>query len=322
VTRTILKFGIALLVGLIAAGVLYERLGEQEDRKRYPQVGRSISIGDRTLNLYCSGVGAPAVIFESAGHTAGYSWVNIQEETAKFTQACWYDRAGLGWSDPGPSPRTFRAIAQDLHDLLRAAAIPGPYVLAGATAGAFHVRVYNGMFPGEVAGAVLIHATDPEAIERESKDMKGALGSMPRFVQKLGCAVLAPVVLNVGLLRLMGNPGAGRPYGLANLSADQQRELIFLSTYPGTVQTEGEGCELDEDMGEVRAAGNFGSRPLYVLAGPAPFRSAELNEYWVRELQPHLAGLSTNAHLILKEGAEDPAAVVQAVHDVIRSLVP
>lgn len=90
-------------VALILAGVIYEQAGEWRDRKRYPQIGHSIDIGGRTLNLYCSGEGTPAVIFESGGHTAGYSWIAIQPEVSRFARACWYDRAGSGWSDPGPS---------------------------------------------------------------------------------------------------------------------------------------------------------------------------------------------------------------------------
>ncbi len=156
-----------LILALVLAGMLYEQIGERRDKTRYQQIGRSVDIGGRTLNIYCSGEGYPAVIFESGGHTAGYSWIGIQPEVAKFTRACWYDRPGYGWSDPGPSPRTLTAIANDLHTLLHAATLPGPYVLVGATAGAFHVRVYNGLYPSEVAGAVLIHASDPDVFAHE-----------------------------------------------------------------------------------------------------------------------------------------------------------
>jgi hypothetical protein len=135
------------IVALLVAGAIYERIGEWRDRKRYPQIGRSVDIGGRALNLLCSGQGSPVVVFEGAGHTAGYAWTTMQAEAAKFTRACWYDRAGYGWSDPGPSPRTFQAIAKDLHALLNGAAVPAPYVLVGATAGAFHVRVYNALTP-------------------------------------------------------------------------------------------------------------------------------------------------------------------------------
>ena len=293
-----MKRATLVIVALILAGLAYEQIGERRDRKLYPQIGRSVDIGGRTLNIYCSGEGSPTVIFEGAGHTAGYAWAGTQAETAKLTRACWYDRAGYGWSDPGPSPRTFRAIANDLHALLRAAGFPPPYVLVGATAGAFHVRVYNGLYASEVAGAVLIHADDPDVFAHEPKYMKGALAGLPPFIQRVGCNVVQPVMLRLGLLRLMGNLGAGRPFGLANLTQPQRQELIFLSNNPSTTQTEGEGCVLDESMAEVRASGNFGNRPLFVLTGSTPFRAPSpqyakateaLNDYWFHELQPRLA---------------------------------
>jgi pimeloyl-ACP methyl ester carboxylesterase len=259
VMRTLYKY-LLLIVVLILAGMLYEQTAERRDRVRYLQMGRSVDIGGRSLNILCSGNGDPTVIFEGAGHTAGYAWINIQAEVAKFTRACWYDRAGYGWSDSAPSPRTFRTIANDLHTLLKTVAVPGPYVLVGATAGAFHVRVFNGLYPNEVAGAVLIHADDPDVFDHEPAYMKGALGSLPPWVQRAGCTV-GPVMARIGLVRLLGNPGAGRPFGAANLTPEQQLELLFLSNNPRTAKTEGEGCTLEQSVAEVRAAGNFGGSP-------------------------------------------------------------
>jgi pimeloyl-ACP methyl ester carboxylesterase len=316
---------LGLIAVLIAVGMTYEQIGRHRDRNRYPRIGRPVDIGGRTLNIYCSGEGGPSVIFEGAGHTAGYAWIDMQSQAAKFTRACWYDRAGFGWSDPGPSPRTLKAIARDLHALLRAAAVPPPHVLVGAAAGAFQVRVYNGMFPTEVAGAVLIHADDPDVSAHEPEFMKGGLASLPPAIQRLGCDVLRPLMLHVGLSRLMGNPGAGRPYGLAALTPAQRQELIFLSNNPAA-QTEGEGCHVDEIMAEVRAAGDFGNRPLVVLSGSEPFRSPSprytkeveaLNDYWFHELQPRLAALSTRGRLVIERDVEKPKAVIEAVRSVV-----
>jgi hypothetical protein len=156
--------------------------------------------------------------------------------------------------------------------------------------------------------------------------MKGTLAGLPPFIQRVGCNMIQPVMLRLGLLRLMGNPGAGRPFGLANLTQPQQQELIFLSNNPSTAQTEGEGCVLDESMAEVRASGNFGNRPLFVLTGSTPFRAPSpqyakateaLNDYWFHELQPRLAALSTNGHLVVEEHAERPDAVIEAVRNVV-----
>jgi pimeloyl-ACP methyl ester carboxylesterase len=291
-------------------GVVYEQIGWRRDRKRYPQIGQSVDIGGHTLNIFCSGEGSPTVIFDSGGHTAGYSWIEIEPEVAKSTRACWYDRASYGWSDPGPSPRTFKVVANDLHSLLHAANVAPPYVLVGATAAAFHVRVYNGLYPDEVAGAVLITASDPDTLAHEPEYMKGALASLPPFVKKMSCEVLRPAMLNLGLLRLIGNPGSGRPYGIEYLNADEKRELNFLSNNPETVRG-GEGCELEENMAEVRAAGNFGNRPLVVLTSSKPFRAppggqfsqatADLNDYWFHQLQPRLAALSNRGGLSSKQ---------------------
>jgi pimeloyl-ACP methyl ester carboxylesterase len=318
-----------LVAGLLLAGILYEQIGEHRDRNRYPQVGHSVDIGGRTLNLYCSGQGSPSVIFEGAGHTAGYAWADMQRKVAGFTRACWYDRAGYGWSDPGPSPRTFKAIANDLHTLLNNAGVSPPYVLIGAMAGAFHVRLYNALYPRDVAGAVLIHADDADVFAHEPEYMKGALANLPPFVQRLGCKILRPMALRIGLLRLMGNPGAGRPFGLANLTPAKQEEAMFLSNNPGTAETEGEGCFLDEDMAEVRGAGNFGNRPLFVLASAQRFRAPSpqyaksteaLNDYWFNQLQPRLAALSSRGHLIVADNAESPESIIQATHDVVAEI--
>jgi hypothetical protein len=122
--------GLAFLIAIgLVCGIVYEKLGRKRDRARLPQIGRSVDIGGRTLNLSCSGIGGPPVVFESAGAGPGLGWEPLQAEVAKFTQACWYDRAGEGWSDPGPFPRTSAAIARDLHELLNRAGVPPPYVL-------------------------------------------------------------------------------------------------------------------------------------------------------------------------------------------------
>jgi hypothetical protein len=199
-------------------------------------------------------------------------------------------------------------------------------VLVAATAGAFHVRVYNGLYPSEAAGAVLIDASDPDAFAHEPEYMKGAFASLSPSVKRIGCAVLLPAMVRLGLLRVLGNPGAGRPFGIATLSRDQQQELYFLSNNPSSGLTEGEGCSLEESLAEVRAAGNFGTRPLVVLVGSEPFRAPSpqyekatesLNDYYFHQLQPHLAALSTRGRLVLAKNAAAPEAIVEAVRDVV-----
>jgi pimeloyl-ACP methyl ester carboxylesterase len=164
--RIIIK-GLALTIAVVlSCGIVYEQLGRSADRKRFPQIGKSVDIGGRTLNIFCSGAGAPPVIFESGGPGPGLEWETFQPEAATFTRACWYDRAGEGWSDPGPFPRTSNAIAKDLHELLKQAGVPPPYVFAGASFGGLNSRVYEGLYPNEVAGMILIDSAHEDELRR------------------------------------------------------------------------------------------------------------------------------------------------------------
>src|SRR6266487_6611034 len=143
-------------VGLAIIGFVYERVAARRDRRAFPQIGRSVDIGGRSLNLYCSGEGSPAVVFDSGGGMPGYSWLLVQPAVAKLTRACWYDRAGYGWSDPAPAPHGSDAIAKDLHELLRAGGVAAPYVLVGHSFGGFNVRMYDHLYAADVAGLVLV----------------------------------------------------------------------------------------------------------------------------------------------------------------------
>src|SRR5690606_8893194 len=96
------------------------------------------------------------VILE-AGLGAGHSsWALVQPEVATFARVCSYDRAGVGASDPAPTPRTSQDVVSDLHTLLTIAGVGGPYILAGHSFGALHARLYAHTYPAEVAGIVLI----------------------------------------------------------------------------------------------------------------------------------------------------------------------
>jgi hypothetical protein len=111
--------------GAGAGGIRYEQVGRSRDQQRLPQIGSSVDIGGRTLNVFCAGEGAPAVILESNRPSSGYSWVLVEARLKKITRACWYDRVGYGWSDPGPAPGDSSAAAQDLH------ALPGSEIDGG-----------------------------------------------------------------------------------------------------------------------------------------------------------------------------------------------
>jgi len=104
-------------------------------------------------------------VFEAGLGEGAWVWSRVQPAVAAFARACAYDRADVpaGFSDPtSDTVRTAGDAAADLHALLRAAGVPGPYVLVAHAYGGTVARVYAGRYPGEVAGLVLVDATPPE----------------------------------------------------------------------------------------------------------------------------------------------------------------
>src|SRR5690349_14678121 len=83
-----------------------EELAQARDRRRYPAPGQLLDVGGHRLHLLCSGKGSPPVILDAGLSCSLLDWSRVQPEVATFTQVCSHDRAGYGWSDPGPKPRS------------------------------------------------------------------------------------------------------------------------------------------------------------------------------------------------------------------------
>ena len=119
-------------------------------------LGRYYDVAGRRLLLHRSGRGSPAVVFLPGGGAVGLDYLNVQERAAQLTTSVIYDRAGTGWSDRVVLPRSSAEVTSELHELLRTADLPAPYLLVGHSLGGFYARHYAHRFPGEVAGLVLL----------------------------------------------------------------------------------------------------------------------------------------------------------------------
>jgi pimeloyl-ACP methyl ester carboxylesterase len=123
-----------------------------------PPIGRRYDVGGRQLMLHRSGTGGPAVVILPGASAVGLDYLNIHDRISEFTTSVLYDRGGTGWSDPVDLPRSAAAVATELHDLLRAADVPGPYLLAAHSLGGAYARRFAQLFPGDVAGFLYLDA--------------------------------------------------------------------------------------------------------------------------------------------------------------------
>jgi len=123
--------------------------------------GSLVDIGGRSLYQAQSGNGDPTVILEAGLTDSAAPWSGVAPAVASFARVMTYDRPNTtaGASDPAPAPRTAADVVADLHALLDAAAIPGPYVLVGHSVGGLFVRLFASTYPDEVAGLVLVDSS-------------------------------------------------------------------------------------------------------------------------------------------------------------------
>jgi pimeloyl-ACP methyl ester carboxylesterase len=132
--------------------------------------------GGRMMYIECQGSGSPTVVLMSGARAASDSWhaadqkgPTVYDNIQKTTRVCAYDRPGaphldqtFSRSDPVPQPTSAQDGVDDLVALLKAADVPGPYVLVAHSFSGTIARVFAGEHPDEVKGIVFVDVTTPE----------------------------------------------------------------------------------------------------------------------------------------------------------------
>ena len=212
-TQKILRFvkrsiiGIVSVVLLLAiAGTIYQTAASEADKRNFPPPGNLIDVDGYKMHIYCMGAGSPTIVLDHVGGGSSIDWALIQPKLAEHTRVCAYDRAGYGWSEYNPAPRTLAQQAHELHTLLVNANEPGPYILVGHSYGARVARVYAAKFPLEVVGMALMDPGvlyDDPRYPQETLSEQESENSMIRTAHKL-----APF----GLVRILQPLTAGPTY--------------------------------------------------------------------------------------------------------------
>jgi pimeloyl-ACP methyl ester carboxylesterase len=152
---------LALAVLLLLSGATAARAQDPATPPPLPPPGRSVDAGGWRLHLNCTGearTSQPIVILEAGAGDFSVDWSLVQPGVARFARVCSYDRAGSGWSELGPRPRTMHQIVYELHTLLDKAGERPPYALVGHSFGGALVRLYQLRYPAEVVSLVLVDA--------------------------------------------------------------------------------------------------------------------------------------------------------------------
>jgi pimeloyl-ACP methyl ester carboxylesterase len=307
----------------------------------FPAPGRLVDVGGWRLHLDCTGEARPSqptVILEAGLGDFSVEWSLVQPRVARFARVCSYDRAGDGWSDVGPHPRTFRQIVYELHTLLERAGERPPFVLVGHSYGGWLVRQYQSTYPSEVAGLVLVEAgaddpwrmTGGGKLERSSKLVTSAPIPPVKTSDPLRVSDITPNIMaqiNAGIAEVSRDPNGGVR---GRLPRDAQRMRAWALAHIGHILAGVNPVE-HEELAALRAERAksehpLGDLPLVVITRGVPDESgpnAAALEEEHRKDHASVATMSRRGKLVIAAHSghhvqlEEPELVVTTIREVV-----
>jgi pimeloyl-ACP methyl ester carboxylesterase len=298
--------------------------------------GQLVDVGGFRLHLNCTGEGSPAVVMDSALGGSSVSWLLVQPQLAELTRVCTYDRAGFGWSDRGPMPRTAGRIADELRVLLERAHVPPPFVVVGHSFGGLVMRIFAARYRSDVTGLVLVDPAHPEDWVKPAPKEQLKIDRGLRLCRHGAAAARHGVAHVVAALATVGAFGLARTIaritsggGLRRedegilapvwrLPAEARKPLRQFWTQEKFYEALGSQiefiCVSAAETLDASAEG-YGDLPLITISSTDP------GDYRLRQ-QDALAVLSTQGrHVVAKNSGhwvplDEPATVVDAIRDI------
>jgi pimeloyl-ACP methyl ester carboxylesterase len=306
-----------------------------------PPPGRLIVVGGWRLHLHCTGTIAPAqptVVLEAGMGDFSVEWSLVQPAVARFARVCSYDRAGDGWSDLGPNPRTLHQIVDELHTLLERSGESAPYLLVGHSFGGGVVRLYQSTYPPAVAGLVLIDAGSDNPVRLLGN---GRLG----HASDLATGAPIPPVRRSGPLRESDVPAAAmsqmkaaaanaarnaNPGSRSKLPPDAQRMRTWVLSRWQHAAAGFNPVESDELMAlraaRLKSEHALGDLPLVVLTRGLPDEQgpdAQALEEEHRKEQAEIAALSRRGEQVIATQSghhiqlDEPDLVIETIRRLV-----
>jgi pimeloyl-ACP methyl ester carboxylesterase len=302
--------------------------------------GRLVDVGGHRLHVLSEGDGTPAVIFDAALGGSSLSWSLVAPGVAAVTRACTYDRAGFGWSDGGPLPRTAGRIAGELYELLRRAGVPPPWLLVGHSYGALVMQLLAARHRGSVAGLVLLEPAHPDEWMHPSDAQRQQIArgtNLCRYgtrAARLGIARVLSSLVSAGAIgaawagvKLVSRGGLSRTdehiiAPVWKLPPEARAVLKHMWTQPKFFEALGSQiASISESASEVshEASGLLGDLPLVVLT------AAGAQERRMRADAALAARSTRGRHVIVPDSGhwiplDAPDAVIRMVVDIVREI--
>ncbi|GAB4574537.1 MAG: alpha/beta hydrolase [Anaerolineae bacterium] len=319
--RWVIGLLVAIMIGVPALGAATQKIGEVRDAGNNPPPGELYDVGGFRLHLHCEGQGSPTVVMEHGLGNTSLVWHAVRPTLAAQTRTCVFDRAGYGWSDPGPAPRTHDRIVGEIYTLLHNAGIETPFIYVGHSFGGLDAALYAARHPEDVAGLVLLDPAAPDAPERFAP-------YQPLQNAQIGLFDLCATWMPWGIVRLfdlIGSPDM-LPAEMADLNA-----IYYRPSYCQTAR-----AELTDNTTSVTLQ-PLGDLPLILLSRSVPLdltaiderytaaNTAEFEALWQAAQTDYLTLSSASTQIIAPESGHNihldrPDLVIEAIQTMIATI--
>jgi pimeloyl-ACP methyl ester carboxylesterase/membrane protease YdiL (CAAX protease family) len=295
--------GIVLLGGI---GAFVQATAANWDGRAFPPPGEMVDVGGHRLHLQVMGDShpGPTVILDAGMASFSTNWHWVQSDLAPSVRVVAYDRAGLGWSEPGPAPRDARQSATELHVALQRAGIGGPYVMAGHSYGGLVARMFTDLYPEDVTGLVLVDASHPDQWVHIPASLDGRMTSVSNRVFSN--------LASVGVFRFIDPLTPQVATGLPAYEYAQMRAILAEPASTG-VGADALAVWHTHTRPQLAAARPLGNLPLTVLSVTEQPHFGEV----LTTLQSELVALSSNSQHQVVAGATHEDLISNREHAAV-----
>jgi len=298
--RKYVFLSLSLLVFILLIGFSYEKIGEYNDSKNYPQIGEMVDVNNHKINLFSEGEGDTTVVFCS-GHTGPSAYADfypLYNEISNYAKVVTYDRPGHGWSEVSDVLRDIDSIAHEMHNSLEKSGQKSPYILVGHSYASLQVIRFAQIYKNEVSGIVLIDGGNPEFYAKNGLAISKSTEYSYKFLKSIGIA------------RLLLNH---TNYYSKNLKLlPNNLKQLYLSMAVKTMYNKNiidEGNLAKASAKTILENGHLGNLPIKIITDPD-------NAEWISS-QEVLKEWSTNSEQVVVNGAGH--AIHQTNPDVINN---
>lgn len=302
------------------------KMGSQNNHQPEPP-GSMVDVGGFRMHALLCGQGMPVVLLEPALGGFALQYIHIQSAVSAFTRVLAYDRAGQGWSDFSPNPRTPVNLASELKTLLSRLDLQPPYVLVGHSFGGLLVRIYAGLDPEEVAGVILVDSSH--------EDQNDSIPNFDKMVRQAAVGVrLQKIASRLGLGKWLTRLSLGSAAKV--LSREDLNTFIAIASQPKHQEAMlaelsqhrlyfGPQSEVPHTLGDTQLMVVTAGKSVSDQEKIGGMTGEQMNAQHQR-LQKHLIQLSTQGEQVIIPGAThlsiltQPEYVAQVV-DAIRRVV-